>query len=108
MKQLPSVVQMERNIVSRVYGLAAAGLAAGFSRLRGFLDDDFAWSRLWLQSWSWPMALMALTTSVSFLVNSPVAEHFDAAGTAIGQPDRAQSRFIHPRAVVKLIQDRPR
>ena len=49
-------------------------------------------------------ALIALTTKVNFLVNSPVAEHLDAVARTVGQTDGTKRRFIHPRAILKLVQ----
>ena len=49
-------------------------------------------------------ALNALRAHRELFGQFAVAENFDAAGAAIGQADRAQRRFVHPRAVVKLIQ----
>ena len=49
-------------------------------------------------------ALNALDADREFFGQFAVAENFHAVGAAIGQADRAQRRFIHSRAVVKLVQ----
>jgi hypothetical protein len=53
-------------------------------------------------------ALNALALTIEFFGQFAVAENFDARAGAIGQTDRAQRRFVHARAVVKLVQARRR
>ena len=95
LKQLANVLKMLRNMSQSRSGLRRLGGLCGLmiSQVPP-LASIFALAE----------ALNACALTVSFLDNSPSPRILIPLGAAIGQAGRAQRRFIHARAVVKLVQ----
>ncbi len=91
--QLPNVLKMERNMNQSSVRPSTAGLRPATSQVPPLA------SILALAD-----ALNALAITVSFLVKSPVPRILMPSERPLDKADGAQRRFVHARAVVKLVQ----